>query len=64
MAESNVMKNIQGDLEVLKRDIILIKNILSNEGELTDEIRKRLEEARKIPISEYISDEDLREQLL
>lgn len=41
------------DLETLKRDVALIKHILQEEGELTDEAKKQLKEARKAPISDY-----------
>ena len=42
------------DLETLKKDITLIKNILSEEGELTEETKKRLEKARKTHVSKYV----------
>jgi len=41
------------DLEELKRDVALIKHILQEEGELTSEAKKQLEDARKTPISNY-----------
>ncbi len=42
------------DLEVLKKDIELIKHILIEEGELTEEVKKQLQEARKTPTSKYV----------
>ncbi len=47
------MEHIHEDLEALKRDIAVIKYILSEEGELTEEAKKRLKEARKLPHSQY-----------
>lgn len=48
------IKHIHEDLEVLKRDISIIKHILSEEGELTEEAKKRLTKARTTPPSEYV----------
>ena len=48
------LKHMQGDIEILKNDIALIKHILSEEGELTAEARQRLETARKTPSSKYV----------
>ncbi len=48
------IKHIHEDLEILKKDIALIKHILVEEGELTNEAKKRLETARKTPLSQYV----------
>ena len=48
------LKHIHEDIETLKNDISVIKHILSQEGELTDEARQRLEAARKTPASKYV----------
>ncbi len=53
MSEAEI-KHIHQDLEALKRDIALIKHILIEEGELTHEAKKRLEIARKTPLSQYV----------
>ena len=50
----NELQHMHQDIEELKNDIALIKHILSEEGELTDEAKKRLEAARKIPASKYV----------
>lgn len=55
---------IYNDLELLKRDIAVIKHVLLEEGELTAEAKKRLAEARKTPRSLYISNEDLKKRFL
>jgi len=47
------MRHIYEDLELLKTDIAVIKHILSEEGELTEEAKKRLAKARATPDSEY-----------
>ena len=49
----NDLQHMHQDIEELKNDIAVIKHILSEEGELTDEAKKRLEAARKTPASEY-----------
>ena len=54
MTDSEI-KHIHQDLETLKRDVALIKHILTEEGELTVEAKKRLEIARKTPRSQYVS---------
>ena len=48
------MEHIHKDLVALKRDVLVIKHILSEEGELTDEAKKRLKEARETPKENYI----------
>ena len=50
----NELQHMHQDIEELKNDIAVIKHILSEEGELTDEAKKRLEAARKTPASEYV----------
>jgi len=47
------IKHMHQDLEVVKRDIAIIKHALLEEGELTPEAKMRLERARKTPLSEY-----------
>ncbi len=47
------LQHMHEDLEDLKRDISVIKHILSEEGELTEVAKKQLKEARKTPISDY-----------
>ncbi|MBS3063854.1 MAG: hypothetical protein J4445_00190 [DPANN group archaeon] len=50
--EKAELKQIHKDLEILKRDISLIKNILlEDEIELTEEAEIRLEASRKLPRS-------------
>lgn len=41
------------DLEIMKQDISIIKNILLEDGELTEEAKMRLGKARKTPLSSY-----------
>lgn len=52
MAEET-LKMIHRDVEKLKNDIEVIKHILYEEGELTEEAKTRLEKARKTPFSKY-----------
>ncbi|QQG38799.1 MAG: hypothetical protein HYS32_04345 [Candidatus Woesearchaeota archaeon] len=51
--DQTTLEHMHKDLEVLKRDVAVIKYILSEEGELTEEAKKRLEKARKTTLSEY-----------
>ncbi len=48
------IKHMHKDMETLKRDIAIIKYILSEEGELTEEAKKRLSKSRKTSISKYV----------
>lgn len=59
-----IMQHMHTDLEELKRDIALIKHILSEEGKLTAHAQKLLKEARATPDSEYIKHQDLKKRIL
>ena len=49
------MKEIHKDLESLKRELALIKHILSENYKLSAHAKKRLKKARKTDKSKYIS---------
>lgn len=53
------LKHIQQEIRSIKNDVVLIKNILAEEGELTEKARKRLIEARKTKDEDYIKLEEL-----
>lgn len=63
MAEST-LEHMHKDLETVKRDLAVIKHILSEEGKLNDYAKKALAEARATPDSEYISHEELKKKVL
>lgn len=48
-----VLEHMHKDIEALKTDMAVIKHILSEEGELTEEAKQRLASARKTPLSRY-----------
>lgn len=54
---------IQKDLNEMKRDLAVIKHILFEEYELSEQAKKDLEEARKAPLSEYVTLEEARKRL-
>ena len=58
------MGHMHEDMEELKRDMAVIKHILSQEGKLTGYAQKLLKEARATPDSEYINHEDLKKRIL
>ena len=64
MATNAVLEHMHDDIEVLKRDIAVIKHVLIEEGQLTKETELELEEARKTPKNKYISHELLKKKLL
>jgi hypothetical protein len=49
-----IIEHMHKDLESLKREVSLIRHILSEEGDLSPEAKKRLENARQTPKSEYL----------
>jgi len=51
--EKSDIAHMHKDIENLKRDVSVIMHILSEEGELTEEAKERLEKARKTNISKY-----------
>ena len=59
MADVNINKIYQ-DIRALKRDLEVIKYILSEEGQLTEKAKKKLIEARKTSLSDYIALEKLK----
>ena len=48
---NQTVEHMHKDLEDLKRDMAIIKHILSEEGKLSGYARKELQEARKTPDS-------------
>ena len=48
------LEHMHEDLETLKQDMALIKHILTEEGHLTEEAKKRLKDARATPNSKYV----------
>ncbi len=63
MADAEIA-HMHSDLEELKRDVAVIKHILSEEGKVSEKARKELEEARATPDSEYVSHEELKKRIL
>ena len=61
---NQTVEHMHKDLEDLKRDMAIIKHILSEEGKLSGYAQKELQEARKTPESEYIKHEDLKKRIL
>lgn len=59
-----LFKHIDKDLEQLKRDVAVIKHILSEEGKLNAHAQRALKEARKTSDSEYISHNELKKRIL
>lgn len=51
--EKAVLQHMHADLEELKKSVAIMVYILSEEGKLTEEAKKRLEKARQTPDAEY-----------
>ena len=59
-----VIEHIHKDLEELRRDVDVIKHILSEEGKLSEYAKNSLEKACNTPDSEYINHEELKKRIL
>ncbi len=58
------LKTIHQDLKAMKRDIELIKHILEEEYELSDEAKNELAKARATPGEKYIKHEKIAKEFL
>ena len=52
MSEAEI-RHLHEDMEMIRQELAITKHILSEEGELTADAQKRLEKARKMPLSYY-----------
>ena len=64
MSETKIIEHMHTDLEELKRDMAVVKHILSEEGRLTEHAQKLLMEARATPDAQYIKHKDLKRRVL
>ena len=48
-----VIEHLHKDIELMKKDLAVIKHILSEEGQLTEWAKKQLARAREEPESSY-----------
>ena len=55
---------IHKDLKNLQKDVDFIKHLVAEDFEISHEAKKQLEEARKTPRTEYISQEDMEKEFL
>lgn len=62
--QETTLEHIHKDLKELKRDMAIVKHILSEEHELSEEAQEKLAKARKTPDSEYIGHEEVRKRFL
>ena len=62
MAETTV-EHMHSDIEALKKDVAVIKHILSEEGKLSAFAEKALAQARATHDSEYVSHEQLKKKI-
>ena len=62
--QSVSLKTIHEDLINLQKEIQFIKHVITEDFELSHETKKELEEARKTPRAEYISQKDMEKEFL
>ena len=53
---------IHEDLEQMKKDLVFLKTVLAEEYGLSEDAKKRLEEARKTPLSEYTNHKQIKKE--
>ena len=54
------LETIHGDLQRVKEELNILRNMLGDEGELTDEVRHELQKARKeMAKGEFVSHEEI-----
>ena len=58
------IKHIHADIEEIKKNLDLIKNILAENYELSESTKRQLSIADETPISEYIDHEEVKKRLL
>lgn len=64
MVPQTEIECIHKDVESLKKDIAVIKHILSEEGKLSVFAEQKLREARKTPDEEYVKHVELKKRVL
>ena len=58
------LKHMHEDIEEIKKNLDLIKNILAENYEFSENTKKQLSIADETPISEYIDHEEVKKRLL
>jgi len=58
------LKVIHEDLISIQKDMKFIKHVLAEDFELSGEAKKELEEARKTPKSQYLTQEEMEKEFL
>lgn len=58
------LKTIHEDLRNLQKDVRFIKHAIAEDFELSKEAKKQLEEARKTPRADYLSQHDIEKEFL
>ena len=58
------LKHMHEDIEEIKKNLDLIKNILAENYELSESTKRQLSIADETPISEYIDHEEVKKRLL
>lgn len=61
---STTIEHLHQDILEIKQELSLIKNILIEDFELTEEAIKELNEARRTAKEEYIPQDELKKKLL
>ena len=58
------IEHLHKDIVEIKKSLELIRHIIEEDYELSDETKKELEEARKTPRSKYIDHEIIKKKFL
>ncbi len=63
----SAIQSLRQEMHEVKTEVHEVKEMhiqLDDEGELTEEAKERIEKARKTPISQYISHEEVKKKIL
>ena len=58
------LEHLHRDILDIKKELVVIRTILAEDFELTEEAKLDLKEAKKTPKSEYLSHEEIKRRLL
>jgi len=58
------LEQVHQDILHLQKDIAEIKSMIAKDYELSDQAKKELDDARKTPLADYISQEEMEREFL
>ena len=62
--QNTTIESLHEDIDVLKREVILIRHLLAEDFELSEKAKKELAKARATPKERYTCHEDVKNRFL